>query len=338
MTGSGRAGAMNPPEELLAFLKREDKFLIVTHLNPDGDALGSAAALALALRQMGKDTLLLCRDRVPEQYEFLPEQELFVTFEAARSLPLDLAQFKNLILVDCNEIRRTGMEKSPLAGLTFTTTAVIDHHETERTFGDIRWVVPPVAATGMMIHYLVRALGLTLTEAVAVNLYTAIVVDTGNFRYENTSAEVLAVAAALAGAGAQPHLINRAINETWSEGRFKLFTRMMSELELVDGIAISLVTRQLLAETGTTPDDTESFVSFPNVMRTVRMSILLREIDDRYYKVSLRSRGSVNVARIAESFGGGGHKNAAGCTIEGDLDAVKAELLKKLEQTASSAV
>lgn len=324
-----------PPEELLRFLRTEDRFVVVAHMSPDGDTLGSSIALSLALRQMGKQVILLCRDRVPEHYEFLPERSLFATFETARSLPLDITTFRNLILVDCNELRRTGIEKSSLAGLAFDTVAIIDHHETERAFGDLRWIVPPVAATGMMVYAVIKALGLTLTEAMAVNLYAALIVDTGSFRYENTSAEVLSVAAALAEAGAQPHLINKAVNETWSEGRFALFTRMMSDLELIDGIAIMVVTRRLLAETGTLPDDTENFVSFPNVMRSVRMSVLLRELDDTTYKASLRSRGAVNVARIAESFGGGGHKNAAGCTIQGNLETVKAELLRRLEQAAS---
>ncbi|MCC6346657.1 MAG: DHH family phosphoesterase, partial [Nitrospirales bacterium] len=150
---------MPPPAELVDFLKKEDRYLIVSHLNPDGDTLGSATALALALEAMGKRTLLLCRDSVPGQYAFLPGSTRYRTFDQAFSPDVPLDEFRNLILVDCNEIERTGMERSPLSSLSFQHSVVIDHHETEKTFGDFRWVVPEEAATGMMVHSLLQALG-----------------------------------------------------------------------------------------------------------------------------------------------------------------------------------
>ncbi len=323
---------LTPPGELLAFLKDEDNFLIVCHLNPDGDALGSAGALSMALGAIGKRTILLCRDAVPAFYEFLPGSRAFFTFSNVQASGIPLQEFGNLILVDCNELRRTGMEKSPLAHFSFRSTAVIDHHETESVFGDIRWVAPETAATGMMIHAIIRELGVALTKDMAVNLYAALVVDTGNFRFENTTSEVLRVAAALAEAGAVPHKIHRELNETWSEGRFRLFARVMNSILVEDGVATIVLTRKMFEETSTSADDTENFVSFPMIMKDITISFLLREVDSLDYKVSLRSKGEVNVARIAEAFGGGGHKNAAGCNIKADLETAKAEVLKRLRE------
>lgn len=321
-----------PPAPLIDFLKREDGFLIISHLNPDGDTLGAAAALALALENMGKRTFLLCRDAVPEQYAFLPVGKGFHTFEAAAASGVPLDEYTNLILVDCNAVERTGMRKSPLAGLAFAHSIVIDHHETEKSFGDIRWVMPEVAATGMMIHRLLVAMGIDLTKDMAINLYAALVVDTGNFRFENTTPEVLAAASELAKAGAPPHIINRHINETWSEGRFKLYLKVLNTLQLEDGIALTVITLKMLEETGTKPDDTETFVSAPNVMRSVKVAVLLRETSENEYKVSLRSRDGVSMVPIAESYGGGGHRNASGCTVKADLETAKAEIIAKVKE------
>ncbi len=324
------------PPELFNLLQSEDGFLIAAHLNPDGDALGSAIALAMALEKMGKRTLLVCRDAVPEQYKFLPEYQRFYTFDNVPASGVDIREFSTLVLVDCNEIRRTGMEKSPLANLTFRTTAVIDHHETEKAFGDIRWVAPEIAATGMLIYYILRELAVEITKDIAINLYTALVLDTGNFRFENTTSEVLAVAAALAEAGAPPHIIHRELNESWSEGRFKLFVSLLNTLYIEDCIAITAVTRKMFEETGTTTDDTETFVSFPKIMKKIEVTALLREDGPTETKVSLRARGGINMARIAESFGGGGHKNAAGCTIKADIETAKAEVLRKVKEQMAS--
>ncbi|MCL5236589.1 MAG: bifunctional oligoribonuclease/PAP phosphatase NrnA [Nitrospirae bacterium] len=323
---------MIPPAHLLDFLKREDSFIIAAHLSPDGDALGSALALSMALEKLGKRTLLLCRDSVPEHYLFLPGYERFCTFDTAVSSGIAIQEFRNLILVDCNEIKRTGMERSVLAYLTFQASAVIDHHETEKEFGDFKWVAPDIAATGMMIYYLIKALGIAVTKEMAINLYTALIVDTGNFRFENTSPEVLVVAAALTEAGAPPHLIHRELNESWSEGRFKLFIKLLNTIRIEDGIAITTITKRMFEETSTSPDDTESFVSFPQVMKKIRVAILLREVSENDYKASLRSRGAINVARIAESFGGGGHKNAAGCNIKADIETARAGLIRQVKE------
>ena len=322
-----------PPEDIVAFFKKGDGFFIASHFNPDADTLGSACALGMALEKLGKRSILVCRDAVPQQYSFLPGLKRFLTFDAVN---IDYALYKNLVLVDCNHIKRTGLEKSTLASTEFTASTVIDHHETDRVFGDIRWVVPRIAATGIMVYYLIKALGVTITEPMASNLYAALVVDTGNFRFPNTSPDVLRVAADLAEAGANPYLIYRSINESWSEGRFRLFIKVLGTLSITNGIAITHVTKKMFEETATTPDDTESFASFALIMKDIKVAVFIRERDDYTCKLSLRSVEEINVEKVAASYGGGGHKNAAGCVAQGELETVKAELLKRLNVTAST--
>lgn len=356
---------MLPPTELLNFLKKEDNFLIATHMNPDGDGIGSAIALSVALQKLGKKTLLLCKDEVPGQYRFLPGYEKFISLDnlqylhpnfhsqkscdtvnpALRTMTSapSLQDFKNLILIDCNDIDRIIDRRHNTEDRTQKTeqnnlfsvlcslySVVIDHHESEKPFGDIRWVMPDAAATGLMVFYLIKGLETTIDTDIAVNLYAAIAVDTGNFRYENTTPEVLRVAADLIEHGARPHVIYRELFDSWSQKRFDLFMRVLNTLQREDSIAVIKVTRKMFEETSTFPDDTEHFVNFPRIMKDVKVSILFREIDDNYYKISLRSEDDINVAKVAEAFGGGGHKNAAGCRIKADFETAKSQLLSLL--------
>ncbi len=297
-------------------------------MNPDGDALGSTIALSMALQRIGKKTVLLCKDAIPAQYKFLPGQEKFITFESLQPSTFNLQPF-NLILLDCNDIDRIG-EKSQISNFKFQISAVIDHHETEKAFGSIRWIMPHSAATGLMVYHLIKHLEVEITEEMAVNLYSAIAVDTGNFRYENTSPEIFQVASELQKAGAKPHAIYRELYESWSAGRFNLFIRVINTLSIENNIAIVYVTRNMFQETATSPDDTEHFVEFPRIMKNVNISVLFREINDNYYKVSLRSKDDINVAQIAASFGGGGHKNAAGFRINTDFETAKKKVIAKL--------
>ena len=313
-------GKVKAPPDLISFLKNEDRFLIATHINPDGDALGSALALTLALESSGKTVVLYDRDPVPEYYRFLPGQQKFIqSVQGLRS------ESMNLILLDCNSLDRTGMEAA-----RFKSSCVIDHHETENDFGQIRWVEPHAAATGILIFYLLKEAGFEITREIALNLYTAVVVDTGAFRYSNTSAEVFRVSADLVEAGANPAFVSNSLYEMWSDRRFALLIRVLNTLEIRDNIAVTFVTTQMFEETKTGPDDTENFPSFPRMMAKVTISVFLRQINDSLWKISLRSKGDINVARVATLFKGGGHKNAAGCTIKGDLKTAKEALFRAI--------
>ena len=322
---------MKIPEDLLDFLRKRDQFFIATHISPDGDALGSSIALSLALESLGKETIIYDKDPVPEFYKFLPGHERFTqSLESfASGEPAQGGQISNLILLDCNEIERTGIEK-----IEFVLSAVIDHHETESTFGDIKWIEPHAAATGLMLFYVIKELGVKITKDIAINLYAAIAIDTGTFRYSNTTPEVLRVAAELIEAGADPSYIAESLYETWSENRFRLLLKVLNTLEINNDVVITLVTLDMFRETGASVSDTESFVGFSRILKSVNSSVLFREIENNYYKVSLRSKGKqINVAKVAAMFGGGGHRNAAGCKIRSDFKTAKETLLKAIRES-----
>ncbi|HMK55901.1 MAG TPA: bifunctional oligoribonuclease/PAP phosphatase NrnA [Dissulfurispiraceae bacterium] len=337
---SKRNCGLVPPQELIDKIRSGDNFLVATHVNPDGDALGTAIAFGAALEKMGKKVMLLDKHRVPEHYRFLPGHDKFCTYESLADAGHGAGDFQMLVLLDCNEPQRIGLENKlqhPFAeGLKKRladgmTAIVIDHHETEKGFGEVKWIEPAAAATGLMAFYLIKAMGVEITAEMAINLYAAIVIDTGNFRYENATAEVFRVAAELIDCGARPNRIYQELYESWSDNRFRLYLRMIESLDMRDDVVFGVITGKMFEETGATAEDTENFVSFPRVVKSVAVSVMLREIGKDEYKVSLRSKGDVNVAKIAEMFDGGGHKNAAGCRIRADIAAAKDLLFGKIK-------
>lgn len=308
---------MRIPKKILSAIRDEEQFLVAAHINPDGDAIGSALALSAALKSMGKKASAYSRDPVPQHYTFLPGQE-----KMRSGLEGPLKADPVLILVDCNSPERAG-----IGDHRFRRSIVIDHHETGSDFGDVRWIDHRAAACGLMIYALIKSLGVKITKPMATNLYAAITVDTGTFRYSNTTAEVLRTGAELVDLGALPGLIAERLYETWSIKRFRLFMMTMNTLEIKNNLAITYVTRDMLRKTGAKAEDTEHFSNLPRTIGSVKISALLREIDKGIWKVSMRSKGDADVAKIAERFGGGGHKNAAGFKIEAGLRAAKAALL-----------
>lgn len=311
---------MSVPAGLIKALNDGDNFLLATHISPEGDAYGSQLALAMALETMGKKTYNFNRDGVVDFYTFMPGSERIQT-----ALPEDTSGY-TLVVMDCNSAKRAAVE-----GYSFKRALVIDHHITESEFGDVKWIVPSAPATGIMVFELIKALGVKITPDMAVNLYTAIAVDTGTFRYNNTSPEVLRAAAELAEAGAQPGEIAEHVYQSWSSGRFKLLCMTLGTIEIVDGIAMSAATQEMFAKTGTSPADTEEFTNFPRMMKDAHIAAFMKELPDGRWKISLRSKGARDVARVAEHFGGGGHLNAAGCSIAGDFQSVKQKLLAAIK-------
>ncbi len=309
---------MKTPEKVLSAFRKEEGFLLAAHVSPDGDAIGSCLALCMALESFGKKALVYSRDPVPKQYRFLPGNERIVS-DLEDLAALDPV----LVLLDCNGPGRAGLEH-----MTFRRSIVVDHHETEGDFGDVRWIDPGAAAAGLMVYFLIKGLGAGITGDIAVNLYCAIAVDTGTFRYGNTSPEVLRACAELVGYGASPSLVSEALYESWEKKRFGLLIETLNTLEIRNGVAITYVTKEMFKKTGTKPEDTESFSDFPRRIGSVKISALFRELEGGQWKASLRSKGDVNVARVAEIFGGGGHKNAAGFTIRADLRTAREALLK----------
>ncbi len=308
---------MKVPRELLDYIDRNDEFVIATHINPEGDALGSSIALHLALKQTGKRSTVFCKDTVPHTYEFLPFHEV-----VRHDLP-DVIE--RLVLLDCNSPERSGLESCVIKA-----SAVIDHHTTTNNFGDIKWIKPDSPATGLMVFYLIKKLGVSISEAIASNLYTALAIDTGIFRFSNTTSDCMIVAAKLVREGANPALIAERLFNNYSRNRFLLLKEMLNTVEIHNGICVSTVTAETYERTGTAAHDTENFVNYPMLMDDIKISVLFRQIENGAWKISLRSKGVIDIASVAADFGGGGHRNAAGCILYAPLGESKSILLARL--------
>ncbi len=319
---------MNPPVDLLRFFIESDNFLITSHISPDPDAVGSSVALSMMLKAGGKKAILLNKDPVPLEYHFIPRVNDFISLKEYED-----SAFKpeNLVLVDCNSMKRAGIENLNNEYLGFKKTAVIDHHETDKPSSGIAWIVPEAPATGMMVYYIIKEMGVKITQEMATSIYAAISFDTGNFRYENTTSDVFAVASDLTALGAKPDLIYSSIYEKWNTNRFKLMIEVMSSLELHDGIAVGVITKEMFERTSTSENDAESFVAMPRILEPVQVSVLIRQTKEDYYRVSLRSKSGIDMAGIAKAFGGGGHKNAAGFRTKIDIDTLKKALIDKIK-------
>ncbi|MEJ2191951.1 MAG: bifunctional oligoribonuclease/PAP phosphatase NrnA [Nitrospirota bacterium] len=312
---------MNGRDAMARFLMEQHHLLLACHVSPDGDTLGSALALAEGLRGMGKEAVVMSTDRIPEPYDFLPGQE-----KVTDTVPEGFERKAAVVLLDCNRPDRAG-----LTGRTFARSAVIDHHETGSDFGDVTWVESSYAATALMVLELLKALGIALTPAMATNLYTGLAVDTGTFRYANTTPLALRAAAALVEAGANAGSVANNLYRNWTPNKFDLLCLNLSTMEVADGVGVSAISQEMFEKTGTTALDTESFVNFPLLIKGIGVSILMREVQKDTWKVSLRSKGRVNVARVAQEFGGGGHENAAGCTLNGGREEIRERLTEAVK-------
>lgn len=320
-------GPFAPPEELLSFLKGEDRFLLATHEKPEGDALGSTLAFASALRAVGKTVFIYDRDPVPELFRFLPGWAEFLT--ALPAAASDMA----VVLLDCGHPSRAGLD-----GVPFRMSLVIDHHRTEFSFGDAAWVEPDCPATGLMVHAIIKALGVEITKDMAVNLYTAVATDTGIFRYDNTSAEALEVCAELVRAGAEPARVAECVYETWTPGRMRLLALALQTLDMRDGAVAMTISHDMFRSTGTSLEDVENFTAFPRMLKGARAAALFSEVEPGVVKASLRSKGGMDVRLIAEGFGGGGHRNAAGYRMKTSPDEAKELFFRTVFEAARKAV
>ncbi|MEW6683103.1 MAG: bifunctional oligoribonuclease/PAP phosphatase NrnA [Nitrospirota bacterium] len=310
-------------------LKGYQSFSVSTHVSPEGDALGSAVALALALRAAGKSADVVIKDPVPAYLDFLPVQGVVLR---RNTLP---PSYDVLAIVDCGDLGRTGMFDHTPPPVKLVVN--IDHHVTNRGFGGLNWIEPDATASGQMVYELIRAWGVPISREIALCLYTTLLTETGSFRYSNTKPATLRMAADLLECGVKAEAVSQAIYDRNSPGRLKLLGELLRGMERHPGgkIAWVTVTQETFRATGTSPEDTEEMVNYPRSLKGVEVAVLFREVNATQYKISLRSQGRVNVANVAESFGGGGHRNAAGCTVQGDLASVKAKVLKAVEEATA---
>ena len=315
------------------FIINKNNFVIATHYNPDADTIGSGLALYQALMSINKKAIVINKDKTPKDCQFMPFINEVYNIDILREL-----NFKReaLIVVDCNSIKRISQETHHQALLSNLPSCVIDHHEISDVFGDIRWIEPPIASTTMMIYKLIKSLDIEITKDIAICLYAGLCIDTGNFRHENTSTESLKIASDLVSKGIKPSKIYRELFESWSSSKFKLFKEVIKGIEEQNDIAIMTVTKDMLRDTGCDDDDAGNFVDFPKRTVYIKVSVLIKEISEDKYRISMRSKNGINVAAVASQYNGGGHKNAAGCTIEGKIDDIKKDLFKKISDIIAS--
>jgi len=314
-----------PLNEIIETISGKNNILVVTHVFPDGDALGSQLGLAHILASLGKKVRLFGDERVSHIYDFLPGCEKIET-----KLP-DLADIDGVIALDCGDRYRLGRKMDAL--LTFHPLMVIDHHAGHKDFGDLRWVEPQRSSTAEMVHDLAKALQAEIPYNAAFCLYTAIVSDTGSFKYDSTSAHTFNVAADLLALGVRPSEISDKLFDNYSVNRLHLLETVLSTLELYadNKIAIITATREMFARTGANREDTEDFINFPRALRSVKVAVFFKE-EDGGLSASLRSKGdSCDVSLVANAFGGGGHRNAAGFRLENNtIIRVREKLLQEL--------
>ena len=322
--------SVTPPPQLLETLsKPSGSVLCLGHVHPDGDVLGTLFGLGLALGAAGASVTLAGPHPVPETLSFLPGADRWQVWKAAPVV------FDVIVMTDCpNPDRSEGLLEAARGPQTRVLN--IDHHPDNRRYGTVDWIDPSAAATGEMVFDLVRALGLRVTPAVALNLFTAIHTDTGSFRYSNTTPRTFRIAAELAAAGADPALVSDRLYQQRAGDSLVQLGEVLRRVEISDDGQVAwlcvprgLVSREFL--------EAEDLVGYPRSVRGVKVAVLFSEEAPGKIKASLRGKGDVPVNAIAHRFGGGGHENAAGCTLSGTLAEASAALLQAVRESLGAA-
>lgn len=317
-------------------LRTGRSFLLSTHVRIDGDAIGSVLALSAVLAELGKPHLVLLPDIIPEAYRFLPgaDRAVIVPPGSTVDLPEDA---DTLVLVDAPNIERMGHAYDHIPENIFTIK--IDHHQPSGHRADLELVDPEASSTAEIVHRILRQGGLPLTLDVAVNLYVAVLTDTGRFTLPNTTAECLRTCAGLVDAGVDPGYIGERLYRSYSPEVIGLWSDVAGSLRYAAAgqIAVGLVTQEMLARHRVHPADTQDFSDIPRSVRGVKVGVLLRERRAPLggFRVSLRS-AQVSIDSVARDFGGGGHRLAAGFSIEAPLEEAVRRIVDKIEPLLES--
>lgn len=303
----------SPPAELIARIRQGARFVVASHQRPDGDAIGSAMAMALALGELGKNATVVT-DAIPPVF-----LQRFPHVDTIRITPEVTEAFDAALIMECSELGRTGVQ-----GLDRSPVVNIDHHPGNQSYGLVNWIDESAAACGEMAFTLIEALGAPLTKAIATHVYLAVLTDTGSFHFSHLTPRTYEIARRCVEAGADPQWIARTHYDSNSLGRVRIFGAVMNDMVIVDEgrVALLSITRRVMEDLGGTSDDLEGLINFPLTVKDVEAVAFFKEIADGEWRVSLRSKGSVDIGAIARRHGGGGHTNAAGCSAKGSLDEV----------------
>jgi len=311
-------------------INKHSSFLIASHVRLDGDALGSELALYQMLYNMGKEVVVYNQDETPGNYRFLPGSVKIV-----HKLPPPEKRDAVFVL-DCSELERTGDEASLIGSMHNVIN--IDHHVSNSNFGDIILVDHNASSTAELLYGLMLKMDIDITRDIATNLYAAIVTDTGGFCYGNTRKYTLIAAGNLVGRGADPQWISENIYESNPLSKIRLLAKVLDTLafDRYKKVGYMIVYRRDISDAGALLEHTEGFVDIPRSIDGVEVSILFTELSEHQFKLSLRSKRKVNVERVARTFGGGGHVNAAACLIDGDFKTVLQRVLTAIAELSSN--
>ncbi|MDD2309006.1 MAG: bifunctional oligoribonuclease/PAP phosphatase NrnA [Desulfuromonadaceae bacterium] len=313
-------------QQIIEVIRSNTSFLLTTHEGPDGDAIGSSLALASFLRKIGKNVTVHYRDPVPDLYAFLPAADTVLPHIPDRHY--DVA-----FVLDIGERKRAGNEFCNFSRVT--TTVNLDHHLSCDNFADYNLIDPQAASTGILVYRIATAFGYRFDRETALCIYVATITDTGSFRYSNANREAFSVAGEMIEFGVNAWDVAEKLYENQPQRRLELLAKCLPTLEVFkDGQAASVtVTSDMYASCGADAELTDGFVNYPRSIRGVEVAIFFRQLEENKYKVGFRSKGKVNVAAFSAALGGGGHHNAAGCTLDGTLDDVKTLVYRIVEDS-----
>ncbi len=303
-------------DEVLNQIGRRQKFILTSHARPDGDAVGSVLACGQILRSMGKQADVVLSDGVPYIYKPLPFAETVLVSPTAPP------EYEAAIILECDSVQRTRLE-----GLENHYLINIDHHSTARPFANVNWIDPSACATAEMIFRLAREAGVKISADVATCLYTAVLTDTGSFCFNGTNERTFALAQELVRSGADPARIAQSVYFSNPYSKMRLLGSALSNLHRDGELAWMYISRDQMDRAGAVDEDTEGLVNYALAIEGIEVAIFFREQADGRFRVSLRSKGRVNVASVAERFGGGGHECASGCSLEGPLSVAVERIL-----------
>jgi phosphoesterase RecJ-like protein len=314
--------------EVAAALAARQRFVLTSHSRPDGDAIGSQLALAFALERAGKTVTLVGKDPVPTPFRTFPGVDR-ISLSGRADVDADAA-----VILECSDLSRP-----EVAGLDRYFVINIDHHLGNAMYGGVNWFDGSAAACGEMVADVIDALGVDWTREIASHLYLALATDTGSFRYGPISSRTYEICRRIAETGVSPAALSQQIFDSFGIGRVRLAGRMLAAMELHhdNRLAVLYLDDALLESCGATIDDTEGLVNQPLGAREVVAVALFKRQAPGVFRVSLRSKGAVDVRGVASLWDGGGHRNAAGCTVRGDYDDVKSRMAEALAKAIDGA-
>jgi bifunctional oligoribonuclease and PAP phosphatase NrnA len=304
-------------------IRSRQRFVLSSHSRPDGDSIGSQLAMAYALRDLGKHVELVNFDAASTQlmgFPGVPDIRIANAVDGS---------FDASIIMECSDLARTGV-----TGLDRAFVINIDHHPGNKEYGQINWFDPTAAACAEMVFDLIRALGVRLSTEIATHIYLAILTDTGSFHYSSISPGTFDICRQLLEAGVDPVRVSRQVFDSNSMSRLKLLASVLSGMTFDDSnrIGVLFLDHAMARAAGGTYDDTEGLINQPLTVKEVQAVVFFKQSEGDDYRVSMRSKGDVDIGAVAKEFGGGGHKNAAGCSVSGPIEALKTTFTEKIQR------